>query len=1224
MMHLSDLIQINQHSGDAAVNVARSLSNHNLVDSFSPTKAAVTVLKHLRDAVLPLVDGKPMPQEYRALNVYGSYGSGKSHLSVVIAQLLRDGCGDASFIRFFERLNHFGEAQLAENLKNTFLAQGDKDAKPYLLVSLEGQGLPSIGSVLMKELYDEVKRRGLNPAEILPATEYDVCIKRFEEICRNSPELANTDLSQWNLHQYLTTAYLLDALKSHDPDSLETFKHWHKAVCLGSEFNPVNEGGSNFISAYTEAGKNLAEKHSFAGILIVWDEFGGALEDLLRNPNRNASGEILDLQRFVETVCSPAQGHTIFIGLTHVSAYEYGVRMNCDDMLKKELEKIFGIGTTGSRFKSFKIELSAAESEGYHLLGMQKSWNDYGKAQLNQFRANQENVVGVCSALPLFKNLGHQLTQVSDEIYPLHPIMAAGLFGLSALAQATRTALTFFRDNQEMINSRPISERGLFTDELIRLTELVDYYGDAIKKNKAHEFERYQRAANKIPVTESRGKSDILKLLLLADFLGENFQTNETFLACALYDTSPVSALDLQADLNYLKQAQLIWKNDATQQWTLLGDSGVNVEGLIEAKLNHFAGRSAETLFNNHPEMCEDLLPMLGEHELEPSPCGIVRSYQVSLLTAPFQNNLKLNNSLISGQVYLVLGNEPADIDNAKLRIQETANSNIFFWLPTHGIRSESVNYEGHDFKFTGLLCRYLAVELLLKEKTATDDLRRQLNAKLDRTRDDLLKMLQIFFGREGLTSGKSEIIQAGTAHTVNCKSWYEFKNFLYKTIQAEYEKEIPIRANNMNALNDESYTGKSKVLKIVERILDFETHPTYQTDLLGEPETSELAALIDGVIGANELFVQRKLDSWDIKTVDETEGRIYDVLKLLHDNFVRKREKPYSIVELREKLIAAPFGIPSCNLAILAAVAIRHEVKRLRFGSCGNETDFATNLTAAFVKDSKITIRLHEFSPKQLVVLKKLNAYFHVFKEFQQSDEDFAGQAVSELRTFISTKSELIKQSPKLHADTKELVKLFQVIGKSQQDIADKLVELFGGENTANLLKTALDDFARIEDEKRFELTQGWQNFLTQIEPHKADLTLRLTHDRASELAKRVGQLLENESPVMPNDLTIALLGLEFEKCEERDIFRGLGQLESLVDYNPPQPKHVPMLPPIIEPDKNKNIENSDISSIVTMQIVPTTENLTNQLRQQIRQFNAPNDLVKLALQQLLAEYER
>ncbi len=107
-MQLSDLIQINQRSSDAAVNLARSLSNHNLVESFSPTKAAVTVLKHLREAVLPNAS-----QQDRALNVYGSYGSGKSHLSVVIAQLLRDGCGDVSFIHFFERLNHFGEAQLA-------------------------------------------------------------------------------------------------------------------------------------------------------------------------------------------------------------------------------------------------------------------------------------------------------------------------------------------------------------------------------------------------------------------------------------------------------------------------------------------------------------------------------------------------------------------------------------------------------------------------------------------------------------------------------------------------------------------------------------------------------------------------------------------------------------------------------------------------------------------------------------------------------------------------------------------------------------------------------------------------------------------------------------------------------------------------------------------------------------------------------------------------------
>ncbi len=1201
-MQLSDLIQINTRSADAAVNLAHGLNNHHLIENFSPTKATAIVLKHLQESVLPTAQ-----QQNRALNIYGSYGSGKSHLSVVIAQLLRDGCGDMSFHHFFEQLHHFGETQLAENLKNTFLAKDDKDAKPYLLVSLEGQGLPSMGSVLIKELYDAIKRHHLNPTEILPETEYDICIKRFEEICRNSPELANAELAQWHLGKdYVRTTNMLDALKSLNPDSLETFKQWHKAVCLGSEFNPINAGGCNFIRAYAEAGKNLAENHSFAGILIIWDEFGGALEDLLRNPNRNANSEILELQQFVETVCKPAQGHTIFIGLTHVSLEQYGVRMNCDEALKNRLETILG------RFKPFKIELSAAETEGYHLLGMQKSWTDYGKEQVTQFKVNQENVVTVCSTLPLFKNLGLHLTQVSDEIYPLHPVMAAGLFGLSALAQATRTALTFFRDNQEMINAGVISTRGLFTDELIRLPKLVDYYGDAIKKHKSHEFERYLRAVSKIPIMESSGKRDILKLLLLAEFLGENFQANETFLACALYDTEPVLALNLHADLNYLsKQLQLIWKHDTTGQWALQDNSGVNIEELIEKKLNHFAGQNAATLFHKQTEMREDLLPMLGVHGLEPSPCGIVRSYQVSLLSLPIQNTLKLNNSLISGQVYLVLGDDSVAIENIKTQIQEIENSNIFFWLPTHGILSETVNYEGHDFKFTALLHRYLAIELLLKEKTASADLRRQVKAKLDRTRDDLLKMLQIFFGREGLNSGKSEIIQAGTAHSLNCKSWYEFKHFLCKTIQAGYYKEIPIRANNMNVLNDENYTGKAKILKIVERILEFDTHPTYQTDLLGEVDTSESAALIEGTLGVNNLFIRRKFDSWDIKTVNEADGNIYEVLKVLHDTFVRKREKDYSIVELREKLIAPPYGIPACNLAILAAVAIRHDVKRIRFRNCHNETDFAKNLTAAFVKDSKMTIRLHEFTTKQIALLKEVANYFDLFPELQQTEEEFFGVTIAKLRAFISNKSESIKQSPKLHSHSKELVKLFHAVGKTQQEIADKLLELFDGdENTATLLKTALNDFARLEDEKRFEIEQSWKKFLTQIEPYKMDLIARLTHEKASESAKKVGELLRQIIPVTPNDLTTALLNLDFKKCEESHIFKCQWQLEILADYFPPPPS-------LSEPRsvfENNEAKVENFSAI---------QNLTRQLHHQIRQSNLSNEIIKRALQQLLTEYE-
>lgn len=602
MTTLNDLIQINSTNTDAAIVVNRGLNNHNLVDSFAPTKSAVAVLKHLREAVLPTAT-----QEQRALNIFGSYGSGKSHLAVVMAHLLRDGSGDIAFEHFFERLRNFGESTLAENLKNTFLNSNDVDAKPYLLVSLYGSKAPSLGSMLMEGLYDALERHPkLNPADILPATEYDVCVKRFETMIDADPALANAELSKWEIGNYFTTDEMVDDLKNHQPIALETFKDWYKAVCFGATFNPAAEGGSNFIDAYFEAGKNLSEKHGYGGIVVLWDELGLALENLISNPLRDTVGEIFDLQAFVEKACAPARGHTLFLGLTHISFQEYASRMQ-DKSVKNRLEAIFG------RFRAFKIELSAAESEGYHLLGMQRMWTDYGLQQLEHSRVNQLKIAAICSALPLFKTLEQNaLNTLSAEIYPLHPVMAAGLFALSKLAQANRTALTFFRENSEKLLSRPIDENALFDGELVRLPELVDYYEPTIKDKKSHELERYQRAVGKINADateqEIQGRKSILKLLLLNALLseeGENFQTNETFLACALYDAEPNTSASekLHLDLAWLKGAELIWKNDLTQQWTLLGDSG---------------GRDKKTIdvYNNEAEKIAKLHASLTPHRI--------------------------------------------------------------------------------------------------------------------------------------------------------------------------------------------------------------------------------------------------------------------------------------------------------------------------------------------------------------------------------------------------------------------------------------------------------------------------------------------------------------------------------------------------------------------------------------------------------------------------------
>lgn len=1202
MTLLADIIEINATQTDAAISVERSLDNQNLIRCFAPTKAAVKVFGHLCSVVLPQAT-----QEQRAINLFGNYGSGKSHLAVVLAQLLRDGSSGEAFAGLFQRLSNFGEAKLAQNLQNTFLANDDPDAKPYLLVSLYGSETSSLAAKLMEGLYDALERHPLfNHQAILPTTEYEVCVKRFDEIVSKTPELANADLPRLLATDYATTKEMRVYLEQHKPEALAVFKEWHKEVCHGALFNPANEGGKNFIEAYLEAGKNLAEQHNFGGIVVLWDEFGFALEDLIGNPQRNAGTEIMELQRFVEMVCKPPLGHTLFIALSHVPFYEYADSMRASKVVKDKLIQIHG------RFnKPFKIELSVTESEGYHLLGMQRAWTAQGEQLLATADTQKQQLADLCRQLPLFNELGVHLVDVLNEVYPLHPITAAGLFALSAFAQANRTALTFFRDNATQFLSRELSEQGLFKQELIRLPELVAYYLDKIKEKKAADWERYDRAMGKIPadlpVEQRQTKQAILAVCLLAELLGENFQTTEGFLAVALYDSQQSERLTM--DLAWLKAVNLLWKDELTQQWTLSGDTGVDIEFLIAEQEFNFKGRIPEKLLTDHPDMLEDLLPQVGEHELEPSACGIVRSYRVSLLTG---TPPKLNNPLLSGQVFLVLVNNPEDAELVKATIQETTAATMYFWLPLAGIRAESVTIEGKQFKLSGLLCRYLALDVLLKQKTNSEELRRQLTAKWERTRQEALNILRVLYGRDGLQSGKSQIFKAGTMDAIDCNSWHEVRRYLAEEVQNAYPQEVPIRANNMNKLNDEKYTGSKIVLDMVERILNFDSNKDYQNDLLGETVTSQQAALIDGVLGANDLFIQRP-SGWDIKKLDETSGNMHTVLKHIHDTLLRPRESAYLVKKLRDKLIDTPYGIPACNLALFAAVALRHEIPRLRWGS-SKETNFAKNLTHAFDEDNKITIRLFDFSSKQFAMLYAVGKYFQLIRqEANQTPEEFATECSYKIRDFVNGKSEVVKTSRQLQEKTRQLVKFFELVGKNPQDVAEFLIVLLGvereslgdiGSKSEQLLRELLADFAKVEDARRYEIEQSWQTFVARID-NKTNFLTRLSDERATPRAKAVASLLCDDEVGDANKIASALLDKPFEQCNDMDIGKCQDGLETLIDYYPPIPPQLP----IVNCDPPADHD--------------TSEHLINDLRTQIDAAQLPRATIQDALQQLLNHYK-
>ncbi|MCK5925639.1 MAG: hypothetical protein KAG10_07085, partial [Methylococcales bacterium] len=644
------------------------------------------------------------------------------------------------------------------------------------------------------------------------------------------------------------------------------------------------------------------------------------------------------------------------------------------------------------------------------------------------------------------------------------------------------------------------------------------------------------------------------------------FQSSESFLAAALYDAS-INTKDTQyltTDLTWLSAANVIWKNDVTEQWTLAKDSGVDVEALIAEKLNHFSGRSIETLFNNYPEIQADLLPFLGVHNLDPSDCGIVRSYDVSLLTPPFnKSQLETKTAILSARVFLVLGKEAADIKIAQEKIADISATALYFWLPLAGVRGETITQNGKTFKLGGLLCRYLALDLLLKEKTATENLRRQLQAKWEKSRDDCLDILQRLFGRKGLENGKTKIFKSGQLDALCCKSWHDLRRQLTDNIQQFYSKEIPIYAMNLNGLNDELYTGKSKTLKIVERLLAFKSNPTYQTDLLGENDTSELAALIDGVLGANQLFIE-SAEGWKIKNKGEAVGAIQTVLKIIHDALLHKRNTPYLVSELRTKLMAPPYGLPSCTLAILAAVAIRDEVPRLRWGNCSKELDFAKNLNSAFTKNSQLTIRLFDFTPEQLAVLFAIGLHFKIPKK-DKSNEGYIVECCHKLRSFIKNQPESVKNSSNLLGKSRQLVNFFKQVGTNSKDLATCLVELLNAQTDVDKalveLKVLLEAFEKIANMKAYEVKTTWKDIIPTTIDNKQILISNLTHENASSDAKEIGNLLskhEEDTKIDANKLTEIVLNKPIDQCSDSEIGQYKGKIETLIEYHQQLPQEI------------------------------------------------------------------
>ncbi len=380
---------------------------------YRPTKAH-------RVAFERICRGLYQPNDKKFYLLSGSYGTGKSHLCLMTANVLSRSSGDPEIARFYEDYARL-DSEKAKLLKNI-----RKDGQ-YLVAICDYHSGRHFEDVVMKAVFEVCEAKGLNTGI---ETEFDEAERRLAEWEKkeNKGGIRNfyQDFSKVleSVVPGLSVEQLRTGLKDYDSNVLEKFRTTFKEMMGGVEFHAQ---AGNLIPILKKLVKSQAFKDRFKGLVIFFDEFNYTLE------KASYSKDIL--QGFMETVCKD-EPNILFVGCIHKDFKSYADRFSKDDaavmsaritqvdLLNEGIEEIIGaIVETDKQSEVWKKEVAL---------------------KTGVF----DQLVPSCKSLDLFpwiEDVNRIRERVLEDIYGVHPMALSCLLRLSSeIGSDARSTFTFF------------------------------------------------------------------------------------------------------------------------------------------------------------------------------------------------------------------------------------------------------------------------------------------------------------------------------------------------------------------------------------------------------------------------------------------------------------------------------------------------------------------------------------------------------------------------------------------------------------------------------------------------------------------------------------------------------------------------------------------------------------------------------------------------------------
>lgn len=1044
------------------VHFESSLDDDQVVAGYVPVKSTLDVLSFLKDATATHAS------QGRAVICHGSYGSGKSRLCAVLARLFRDGFECPALQPIWERLRARGEGDRLEKLKRT-MVPGGGSWRPWLVVSVyeAGQG-ETLSNCLINAIFKAVKRAGLDDS-VLGKTIHRVASVRLSEMVANGALFVPPAGSP-----YATVEQLQRALEEDSADdALNTFRDFYRTATFGTEFDEWarNSGGIS-LDAH-EVFSSVAERiqsYGYEGIVVIWDEFGFFIEELLRasdQGSRSLSREAMSLQNFIERACASSQlgRKVVFLGFTHVSIAEYGSRQGLGDTDKDRLS------TVADRFRdpSIPIQLSVTENEGYHLLAGMIHRTELGISVLANPHPKLQQLATRMVSHSLWQHLGSDeacYNEIVAPCYPLHPATSSALMLLSdQVAQRARTTFYYLQNRENGGLAAQLEQRfvpdvsAVGSNELIRVNDLFSFFKEAIRETKRSLLDQYEEAVARFPDANELEIKILQTALVLSVIATPAMAPTTAFLSFCLCDVSEheINANPLHDALKRLSDASSLWKNEATNVWGFVGSQGLTTgldDDLADEKALIPATKGAAELMRESIELQRELIDLIGDFDLDPAASGIVRRVGINLLPNDesglerIVSSHPINTAKESGtepwrsaRVFLLATDSELELAGWRQSIAQIKTPNYYFVIPRNPL--------GIDRE----LVRDLISARNLLQKTAPGTHAYEvLEGRLTRLRTELKVRFDKSFGNEALGAGSTIVVRGGSSDTtLPITSWNELLPAITEDLDESFTSQIRVRCGTFNEWK--SGQSFSAIEKVVKRILRFDETPEWQAQFLGFGINSQEAAIVDGVLVENNLFSEDPLtQKWSFSTLD-SDAKIEALVETLRF-FQKGSAGDKEISKLFVRLINPPFGIPNGIIPLLIALVARSEGSRIVFykGSQGQrvlDSQLSTAIADMARHPTQYRARYNKLSNKQRIVFCAIGPEVGVhFSDKVLRGEAFYEQAElvrTNLRDWISNLPEVVVQSKTLSESQRHLTRILrQPVPPQLSILADTLIDFF------------------------------------------------------------------------------------------------------------------------------------------------------------------------------------